>query len=184
MIYLEPYHFITNYNKKELEKLDKKINIIYRNYKDPIKINTILKIKNQCNKSGRKMFLSNNIELARRLKLNGAYIPSFNKSLNFKYKKSTNFQLLGSAHNLSEIKIKEKQGVNIIFLSPLFKVNKSNSFLGIYRFNIFSNYTKKKIVALGGINKKNIKKLKLLNCDGYASITYLKQQQKINDVRK
>ena len=83
-----------------------------------------------------------------------------------------------------EIKTKEKQGVNIIFLSPIFKVNKSKSYLGIYKFNTLSNLTKKKIVALGGINEKNIKKLKLLNCYGYASITYLKQRQQINHVRK
>jgi len=184
MIYLEPYHFISNFNKKELECLDKKIKIIYRNYKDPLKVNLILKIKKECKKSGRKFFLSNNISLAIKLKLDGAYIPSFNKSLSYKYKNINNFQILGSAHNLSEIKTKEKQGVNIIFLSPIFKVNKSKSYLGIYKFNTLSNLTKKKIVALGGINEKNIKKLKLLNCYGYASITYLKQRQQINHVRK
>ena len=184
MIYLEPYHFISNFNKKELECLDKKIKIIYRNYKDPLKINLILKIKKECKKSGRKFFLSNNISLAIKLKLDGVYIPSFNKSLSYKYKNINNFQILGSAHNLSEIKTKEKQGVNIIFLSPIFKVNKSKSYLGIYKFNTLSNLTKKKIVALGGINEKNIKKLKLLNCYGYASITYLKQRQQINHVRK
>ena len=40
-------------------------------------------------KKGLKFFLSNNIKLAMRLKLDGAYIPSFNKELNFN---SYNFQ--------------------------------------------------------------------------------------------
>tara|TARA_B100000787_G_C16184009_1_gene293517 strand:- start:104 stop:658 length:555 start_codon:yes stop_codon:yes gene_type:complete len=184
MIYLRPYHFISDYNKKELESLSKKINIIYRNYENPLPIKTIIKIKNECRKSGKKIFLSNNVKLSIKLKLDGVYIPSFNKSLNLIFKTNKHFEILGSAHNLSEIRIKEKQGVNIIFLSPIFKVNKTNSFLGINKFNILSNYTKKKVIALGGINKKNIKKLKLLKCDGYASISYLKLEKKLNDIKK
>jgi thiamine-phosphate pyrophosphorylase len=88
------------------------------------------------------------------LDLDGAYIPSFNKNTNhlaYSYKK--NFDLIGSAHNLKEIRIKEKQGVKKIFLSSLFKKNKN--FLGINKFKILSNLTKTNVVALGGISKSN-----------------------------
>ena len=71
MNYLRPYHFISNYNKKELESLNNKINIIYRNYKDPIKESVIIKVKSECKKSRKKLFLSNNIKMAIKLyKLN------------------------------------------------------------------------------------------------------------------
>jgi len=40
---------------------------------------------------------------------------------NFRNKRK-NFTILGSAHNISEIKFKEKQGVNLIFVSPLFLI--------------------------------------------------------------
>ena len=53
---------------------------------------------------------------------------------------------------MKEIKIKEKQGVNIIFLSSIFKENKN--YLGINKFKLLSNLTNKKIIALGGISKK------------------------------
>ena len=43
--------------------------------------NLILKIKRYCKKKSIKFYLSNNIELAIKLNLDGAYIPSFNKSL-------------------------------------------------------------------------------------------------------
>ena len=184
MMYLEPYHFISDYKKKEIENLNKKINIIYRNYKDPIKEDIILKIKRECHKSGKKFFLSNDIKLAIKLKLDGVYIPSFNKFINLRFKITKSFQILGSAHNLQEIRLKEKQGVNIIFLSPVFKVNKVKSYLGISKFNILSKLTKKKVVALGGINEKNINKIKLLKCHGYASIKYLTNKKKLNDIRK
>jgi len=106
-----------------------------------------------------------------KLNLNGAYIPSFNKELNhLAYSLKKNFDLIGSAHNLKEIKLKEKQKVNKIFISSLFKKNKN--YLGIYKFKLLSNLTRKEIVALGGLSQKNIKKLKLLNNLEFAGISY------------
>ena len=106
-----------------------------------------------------------------KLGLDGAYIPSFNQSYkHLSYSLPQNFLILGSAHNIQEIKIKEIQKVNLIFISSLFKKNKN--FLGRNKFKILSNYTKKKIIVLGGVSKKNIKKIKLLNCVGFAGISY------------
>ena len=103
--------------------------------------------------------------------MDGAYIPAFNKSLKhlaYTYKK--NFRIIGSAHNLKEIRIKEKQNVNKIFLSSLFKKNKN--FLGLNRFKLLSKLTIKDIVMLGGISEKNKKKLSLLNQYDFAGISY------------
>ena len=66
------------------------------------------------------------------------------------------FKIIGSAHNIKEIRIKENQNVKKIFLSSLFKKNKN--YLGINKFKLISNLTKKKVVALGGISKKKYKK--------------------------
>jgi len=184
MIYLPAYYFISDFNKSEIIGLNKNINIIYRNYKDPIKEHVIRKIRDECKKSGKKFFLSNNLHLAMKLKLDGVYIPSFNKSLNIRYKSKNNFKILGSAHNIREIRIKEKQGVNFIFLSPVFKVRKQTKFLGIEKFNLLSMLTKKKIIALGGINKNNLNSIKLLKCQGYSGITYFKNMKNLNDLRK
>ena len=79
---------------------------------------------------------------------------------------------MGSAHNNKEIKIKEKQGVKIIFLSSIFKKNKN--YLGVNRFKLLSKLTNKKIVALGGISNFNLKKLRLINYFGFAGISYFK----------
>ena len=115
--------------------------------------------------------MSNNVKLAIKLGLDGAYIPSFNdsfKHLNYSLKK--NFKIIGSAHNLKQIKIKEIQKVQKIFLSSLFKKNKN--YLGINKFKLLSKLTRKKIVALGGISKANLKKLGLLNTSDFAGISY------------
>ena len=165
------YYFINKFDTNYIRKQTKNTGIIYRNYKTNNHLDIILKLKTYCKYYGYKFYLSNNVRLAIKLDLDGVYIPSFNKKIKhlaFSYKK--NFLIIGSAHNNKEIKIKELQKVNVLFLSSLFKKNKN--YLGINKFKILSNLTKKKIVALGGITSKNIKKLKLLNCFGYAGISY------------
>ena len=54
------------------------------------------------------------------------------------------FLILGSAHNLFEVRMKEKQNVDLIFLSPLFKTKDYTKGLGVIKFNLLSNQTKKK----------------------------------------
>ena len=166
------YYFIDKFETNNINNQSQQTSIIYRNYSSKIENeNLILKIKAHCKKKGIKFYLSNNIKLAMRLNLDGAYIPSFNKStkhLAYTYRKK--FEIIGSAHNLKEIRIKEKQKVLKIFVSSLFKRNKN--FLGINKFKILANLTKKNVVALGGISQNNIKKLRLLKCQDFAGISF------------
>jgi len=170
------YYFIDEFDTKNITKLDKNTGIIFRNYKSKFKLKSIINFKNFCRENGYKFFLSNNIQLALKLKLDGAYIPSFNKEtrhLSFSLPK--NFIILGSAHNNKEIKIKEKQSVQIIFLSSLFKKNKN--YLGVNKFKLLAELTKIRIVALGGISFENLKKLRLINCFGFAGISFFEQKK-------
>jgi thiamine-phosphate pyrophosphorylase len=169
---IRKYYFINKFDTNNIDKQDKQTAIIYRNYsKKTVDQTLILKIKKYCKKKSIEFYLSNNIKLAIKLDLNGVYIPSFNTSLKhlaYSYKK--NFKIIGSAHNLKEIRIKENQNVDKIFLSSLFKKNKN--FLGINRFKLLSKITKKNIVVLGGVSIKNLKKLSLLNQPDFAGISY------------
>ena len=170
-IYLSnKYYFISKFNKNHIDKLDKSTTLIYRNYNKNIDKKLILKIKKYCKIKKLKFLLSNNIQLAINLNLDGAYIPSFNSNKNhLRYSYKKNFILLGSAHNIKEIRTKELQNVNAIFLSSLFKKNKN--YLGINRFKLLSNLTEKRIIALGGVSDKNLKLLNLTNCFGFAGIS-------------
>ena len=167
------FTFISRFKKEEILSLDKNVGIIFRNYEEKHNKKKILELKQFCKSNGRKLYLANNFRLAISLNLNGCYIPSFNKCFYFnKNDLKKNFIILGSAHNISEIKLKEKQGIDVIFLSPLFKTKSYKSFLGIVKFNLLSSMSKKKIIALGGIRKHNISKLKITNAYGYSGISY------------
>ena len=79
---------------------------------------------------------------------------------------------MGSAHNLREIRIKELQKVDAIFLSSIFK--KNNNYLGLFKFLNLSSLSKKNVIALGGISQKNKKRLHVTNLWGFAGISYFK----------
>ena len=166
------YYFISKYERNNIDKQDNQTVIIYRNYSSNSKNEElILKLKKHCKKKGKKFYLSNNIKLAIKLDLDGVYIPSFNKDtvhLAYSYKKK--FDIIGSAHNLKEIRIKEKQKVKKIVISSLFKKNKN--FLGTNKFKILKNLTKKDVIALGGISRNNLNKLKLLKNPDFAGISF------------
>ncbi len=163
------YYFINKFDKNNLSKLDKNIALIYRNYNKNLDKSLIIKIKKYCKLSKRKFLLANNIKLALKLRLDGAYLPSFNNDLrHLNYPKKKNFYTIGSAHNYIEIKKKELQKVDIIFIASIFK--KKKTYLGLNKFKLLTKLTKKKIVALGGINKRNLKQLNLTNIYGYSGI--------------
>ena len=48
--------------------------------------------------------------------------------------------------------------------------------LGILKFNLISLNWKIRILALGGINKKNLKKIKLTKSTGIGAITFFKKK--------
>tara|TARA_B100000886_G_C20401002_1_gene482570 strand:- start:65 stop:607 length:543 start_codon:yes stop_codon:yes gene_type:complete len=171
----EKYYFISEYDTNLIKYQSKKTNIIFRNYNNNLDVTKIKILRDFCRKKGCNFFLSNNVKLAIKLGLDGVYLPSFNKSFNhlaYKFKKK--FIILGSVHTLQELNIKKIQSVRLFFLSSLFKKNKN--YLGLYKFKFFENFAKKKLVALGGINESNIKRLRLLNIYGYAGISHFKKK--------
>ena len=169
------YYFIDKFDIENIKNLSKDTCIIYRNYKKPINIKDVKQIRDFCKKNSIKVFLSNSFKTALRLNLDGAYIPSFNKDLrHLNYTLKKKFIIIGSAHNIKEIKEKERQKVEAIFISSVFKKNKN--FLGIYKFKILKNNTKAKVIALGGVSKSNLNVLRLTKCFGFSGISYFKKR--------
>jgi len=99
------YYFISKFEKNNINKLNKNIALIYRNYNKNFNKSLIIQIRKYCKLNKRKFFLSNNFKLALKLRLDGVYLPSFNNDLkHLNYPKKKNFFVIGSAHNYKEIK--------------------------------------------------------------------------------
>tara|TARA_B100000029_G_C17183320_1_gene817771 strand:+ start:39 stop:596 length:558 start_codon:yes stop_codon:yes gene_type:complete len=172
---LQKFQFIDNLNINIISKDTTNLSIIYRNYTKKIKSKELIKIKEFCKKRGIKFYISNKIEQCLKYNLDGLYIPSFNKRNIVKKLNIRKQIIIGSAHNVTEVKKKIEQGCKIIFLSPLFKTYKSK-YLGITRFNLIKMSFKNKFVALGGITQENIKKTKMLNIYGISGISMYKKK--------
>ena len=174
--FFKKYFFVNTFDVNLIKCQDKNTFIIYRNYNKKNYLNEIIQLKNFCRKYKFKLILANNIKLAFKLGLDGAYLPSFNKNFaHLSYTLKKDFILIGSAHNLKEIKIKEKQKVSKIFLSSIFKKNKN--YLGFNKFKTYIINYNREFVALGGINKQNLKKLRLLNIKEFAGISFFTKKK-------
>ena len=100
---LKKFYFIDEFNKDHLKNLDNNTAIIYRNYTKKYDKSLIFEIKKFCKSKNLKFFLANDINLAIELRLDGIYIPAFNKKINIIKSKIHNLMSLGSAHNIKEI---------------------------------------------------------------------------------
>ena len=134
--------FIKDYNENYIKRLNKNIAIIYRNYNKNLNKLEIKKIKKICEKSSRKFYLANNIKVALELDLDGVYIPSFNKQINVNcYSRKKKFKILGSAHNIPEIRI-------TLLIEEVLVINITILVLLIYdTFYIFLNKTFKNSIS-------------------------------------
>ena len=169
------YYFIDEFNKNEIEKLSNQISLIYRNYHKKNDPEELRKLVMHCKNSRRKIYISNNLKDAIKYNFDGLYIPSFNKQLRFQNIIKRSLEIIGSAHNAIELKIKEKQGCSHIFLSPVFKNNKNKKFLDVVKTNLLKKLTINQIVLLGGINEKTFKRSRLCNPSGVAAISWIKK---------
>ena len=117
------YSFVNEFNLSDLHQLSKDICIIYRNYDNIDHLENILKLKEYCKNVRAKFYLSNDIKLSIKLRLDGIYIPSFNNKVNYvqNYSLPKNFDIIGSAHNIPEINIKLKQKCSKIFYHQFLK---------------------------------------------------------------
>ena len=135
------------------------------------------KFKQSCKLKGIKFYIANNFKLAINVSADGLYLSSFNKSLRYLSFKNSKFDMIGSAHNLREIKAKMLQGCHAILYSKLFTVSydKKSPFLGVIKFNNISG-KHKTLVPLGGINLENLNCLNMIKCKGLALMSEIKKK--------
>ena len=123
--------FLDQYNSEIFKNKNINIGIIYRNYKDRKRESQLIKIAKACKKSRYQLFVSNDISLHTKLRQMEFIFLHLIKQKSFSNLEKKNIIILGSAHNQKEIHKKFYKIVSAIFLSPLFYVKKSKTFLGI-----------------------------------------------------
>ena len=110
--------------------------------------------------------IKNDFRKCIKYKANGIFISSDNKKITKPILLKKNFYIVGSAHNQIEYTQKSKQKCQLLMLSPIFFNEKysKNKILNILKFNSKSINWDIDLCALGGINIKTLKKIKLTKC--------------------
>ena len=170
---------IKDFDLKKIKKRNKFV-IIYRKNKDSEKIEDLLKFRKSCKIKSIEFFIANNLALAVKLRSDGIYLSSYNKSLKSLSQKKTNFRIIGSAHSNREVFIKKQQGCEIIIFSKLFQVDydKSASYLGVVKFNNFIRFYHR-LIPLGGITSLNLNSLNMVKSEGLALMSEIKKKPAI-----
>ena len=144
-------------------------------------------LRNYCSKD-RKTIIKNVLRLAKRKNfmvlmashprvhgnINGLHLPKWE----YKCRRNTKEQIISvSAHSLKDKRKIINTKADIIFVSSIFHTNShpKRKHLGIIRFGLLARSLARPVIALGGINNKNIKKLKHFPISGVAAIESLKQ---------
>ena len=168
---------INDINLSDIKRYNK-FSIIYRNNKNIINIKDLFNFRNKCRLKLIKFFVANDLELAIKLKANGIYLSSKNNDFKPLNIKKNDFGIIGSAHNLREINLKDKQNCKYILLSKLFTVDydKNSPILGLIKFNKYTQCSKRKLIPLGGIKLTNLGRLKFINSEGFAVLSEIKKK--------
>ena len=177
---MNPYHnyiFLSEINDELSTKIKKikKVSIIY--YVDDFQLfseNNCKLIRNFCKNIKAPFYLVNSVKNAVKYKATGIFIKADNKRIILK--KYNKLKIIGSAHNRLDYFFKKNQNCNMVMLSPLFYNNKysNNKILGTAKFRLITQGWKTDVCALGGINKTNINKVKLIKTSniGFRSMIY------------
>ena len=177
MFRLKKFFYIESIQDLNFEYIKKTKGSLIIHSPNKFKIADLLNLKKQCASLKISLFIANDIKILFKLRLNNFYVSSHNKK-SFKYLPFINkhIKVIGSAHNKQEIKEKFNQGCEEIVLSRIFKTQKKG-FLNIVKFNnIASSFNK--IIALGGIDNSNFKKIKMTKCIGIAVKSSFARKQK------
>ena len=168
---------IKDINLSNIKQYNKFV-IIYRSKEIKDSLEDLIRFRRKCSLKKINFYTANDYKLTVMLKSDGIYLSSYNKSFKALNLQKSNFDIIGSAHNFHEIYLKIKQGCQHILLSKLFRVSydKKSVFFGVVKYNKYLLEVYKKLIPLGGINSKNINKLKVLNCEGFALLSEVKKK--------
>jgi len=110
--------------------------------------------------------IKNDFQKSIKYKADGVFISSDYKKIIKPILLKKNFFIVGSAHNQLEYAQKFKQKCHLLMLSPLFFNEKysKNKILNVVKFNSKTIHWNIDLCALGGINAKTLKKVKLTRC--------------------
>ena len=157
--------------QKFLAKIPQNSGIVIRNYLSEDRLKIIESIRRNSKRKNLTLLIG---EKSNRIRdISGLHLPKWH----YQKRKINKKQILSiSAHGIIDKRRIINSKADLIFLSPIFRTSShpNSRPLGTIKFGLIARQFSKPVIALGGINKNNIKKLKNLPIEGVAGIDFLK----------
>tara|TARA_B100000989_G_scaffold255041_1_gene203810 strand:- start:879 stop:1430 length:552 start_codon:yes stop_codon:yes gene_type:complete len=167
---------LENKNLETLKKINSNIGVIFINkdYSSSVVSSREKSLFNFCRSNSITYLINGSLETAIRLRAKGIFIPINNL---IKKKSNKNLICATTVHNKQEIIISNSKKFDLVFLSSVFFTNTHRKALPLnpLRFLNLSKFIKSNIYALGGVNEKNIKRLKCNKLHGFGGISFFKE---------
>ena len=168
-IFYKHYVFLEEINnliKENLVKFNNLNIIIDIDEKDKKGLENQFSIIKFAKKNKIPFLFKNDFQKCIKYNASGIFIDANYKKLTKPILLKKSFYIIGSIHDQLEYAQKIRQKCQILMLSPLFFNEKysKNKILNISRFNHKALNWNIKLCALGGINSKTLKKIKLTKC--------------------
>ena len=173
---------INNSHDKYFFKISNKTGVIffYENSKEEEKyLKKINPYAEWCKNKGINFLIQSSIYWANKYGAFGIFLDRKNLSIKHKLSLASikkKILVAGKVHNLNEAN-KFGKFLNMVFISNVFDTQSYPDKKKLSLFNFFSMcflLKKKKVFALGGVNKSNFKKLKNRYLYGFGAISYFK----------
>lgn len=172
---LPPLIFMTDDKRtpnpeQTIAKLPRGAAIIFRNYDDPQRAQTALRLRKLCRARGILFLVSADVALAARAEADGIHLP---RHAVRKIGRGRTQQLVTAAvHNEAELHRAERAGVDAMIVSPVFPTQShpGAKALGLMRFAALAGKTNRGVYALGGITSRNAHRLLATKAIGIAAI--------------
>ena len=159
-----------------IERLPKNAGLIFRHYDAPDRHRLAGNVVKICRNRDILCFIAGDIQLATDLKADGIHLPEHQlrrPTYGLPHFKQAGGLVTAATHSLSTGLLAQKQGVDGVFISPVFatKSHAGAHHLGLMRFAQIARHLHIPIFALGGVNKTQTTQLKNAGAYGLGGIS-------------
>ncbi|NMB99897.1 MAG: thiamine phosphate synthase [Thermoanaerobaculaceae bacterium] len=153
----------------------------------------LLAVANKANKYAKKnnikLLINNRSDIAYLSNLYGIHLSSDSIPVKQIRKKFNNLFIIKSCHSLKDVNKAEEEGADAVVLSPIFETPSKRDFLKPLGLSILKkvvNSSKIPVIALGGIDQKNIFEVAGCNVYGVSAIRFFNSihQKEFKSIKK
>lgn len=157
-----------------IERLPKGAALIFRHYAHPSRAELAARVVSASRQAGLRCLIAGDAEIARKCGADGLHLPEYQvlqpRYFGFRPK---NWLITGAAHTVKSMRRAEKLGLDAVLISPVFPTasHPGGKALGLMNFARLCHDTTAPVIALGGINSEQARRLRLAGAAGLAGIS-------------